>query len=165
MTKGDVVRKRRLEMNLTAEQLGEAIGKGRATIYRYESGETPEIPDKIAQKLADVLHLPTSVFRDWLLPVLESLDIEVIFTGNAVLVFDNEQKTQHSYSFAEWNNLNETHGLQQIFEDLKTNSPVLNDEAAAKRTIIDKLSALPLEQLQALEKIADTVLSLRGDKT
>jgi len=46
---GDRINKRRKELKLSADQsadqLGELLGKNRATIYRYESSEIENIPN------------------------------------------------------------------------------------------------------------------------
>ncbi len=55
MTPGEKIKKRRLELNIQVEELAEAIGKSRATVYRYENGFIDDIPINILKKIADVL--------------------------------------------------------------------------------------------------------------
>lgn len=55
MTIGDRIKKRRLELNIQPDEIAEAIGKSRATIYRYEGGYVEDIPIGILKKIADIL--------------------------------------------------------------------------------------------------------------
>ena len=40
MNTGDRIKQRRIALGLTVDELAEKIGKSRATIYRYENGDT-----------------------------------------------------------------------------------------------------------------------------
>lgn len=61
----DLVKKRRLELNLTMEELGNRVGVSKATIQRYESGEIQNVKrDKIA-KLAKALEVSPAYLMDW----------------------------------------------------------------------------------------------------
>lgn len=54
MRTGERIKTLRQQMNISADYLGEIIGKNRATIYRYENGSIDDIPISIIKKLADV---------------------------------------------------------------------------------------------------------------
>ena len=61
---GDTIKHRRLELNLTLEQVGEACGVGKSTVRKWETGAIKNMRrDKIAL-LASVLHLDPSEFID-----------------------------------------------------------------------------------------------------
>lgn len=60
---GQRLRARRLELGLTAEELAEKVGKHRATVCRYETGEIEEIPVQTVEALAAAL----AVMPGWLL--------------------------------------------------------------------------------------------------
>lgn len=49
------MKRRRLELGLSAEQVATAIGVSRATLYRYEAGDISKIPSKVVEKLSRVL--------------------------------------------------------------------------------------------------------------
>jgi transcriptional regulator with XRE-family HTH domain len=49
------IKQKREELGLSAEQLGEKIGKAKTTIYRYESGFIDKMPSDILLKIANVL--------------------------------------------------------------------------------------------------------------
>lgn len=44
MTTGERIKKRRLEINMTADVLAEMIGVSRSTVFRYEKGAIEKIP-------------------------------------------------------------------------------------------------------------------------
>lgn len=71
MTIGDRIKKRRNELGLSAEQLGERIGKDRATVYRYESKDIKNMPISILTPLAKALN----VTEEWLLGREKSTNI------------------------------------------------------------------------------------------
>lgn len=60
MTIGDRIKQRRLELGLSADQLGERIGKDRATIYRYENNDIKKMPIAILGPLANALNVSES---------------------------------------------------------------------------------------------------------
>ena len=39
MTIGERIKKRRTELGLSVDDIAEKLGKGRATVYRYENGD------------------------------------------------------------------------------------------------------------------------------
>lgn len=49
------IKKRRKELNLTAEKVAEALNVSRATIYRYESAAIEKLPITIIEPLAKIL--------------------------------------------------------------------------------------------------------------
>ena len=55
MTIGERIKRRRMELGLTAEELGERLGKDRATIYRYENGKIKNLPAATLEPLAEAL--------------------------------------------------------------------------------------------------------------
>lgn len=60
LTIGDRIKQRRLELGLSADQLGERIGKDRATIYRYENNDIKKMPISILGPLANALNVTES---------------------------------------------------------------------------------------------------------
>ena len=60
MTIGDRIKQRRLALGLSADQLGERIGKDRATIYRYENNDIKKMPISILGPLANALNVTES---------------------------------------------------------------------------------------------------------
>ena len=69
------IRKRR---GLTQEQLGEAIGESKQTIFKYERGIITNIPLTKIERIADVLGCPPAVLAGWdnAAPVDQAKDIK-----------------------------------------------------------------------------------------
>ena len=65
MNTGDRIKKRRIELGLTADELAEKIGKSRATIYRYENGDIENMPTSILEPLAKVLKTTPADLMGW----------------------------------------------------------------------------------------------------
>ena len=65
MNIGQRIKQRRKELGLTADQLGEMLGKNRATIYRYENGEIESLPIEIIKSIADFLQTTPADVMGW----------------------------------------------------------------------------------------------------
>nr|WP_276925301.1 S24 family peptidase [Faecalibaculum rodentium] len=61
----DRLRKRRLELGLTAAELGDRVGKNKTTIYRYESGEIEKVPYSVMVPLAKALNTTPAYLMGW----------------------------------------------------------------------------------------------------
>lgn len=55
MTIGERIKKRRIDIGLTVEDLASKLGKNRATVYRYENGDIENLPISILEPIASVL--------------------------------------------------------------------------------------------------------------
>lgn len=53
---GERIKTRRKELGMTAEELGDAIGRSRATIYKYEKGDIENLSHTLLIPLAEALH-------------------------------------------------------------------------------------------------------------
>lgn len=65
MTIGEKIKKKRIELGLTADELGAKINKDRATIYRYESSEIENMPVPIIAPLAQALNTSPAYLMGW----------------------------------------------------------------------------------------------------
>ena len=65
MTIGDRIKRRRKELGLSADKLGEKIGKNRATIFRYESGDIENLPIDVLEPIASALHTTPQYLMGW----------------------------------------------------------------------------------------------------
>lgn len=65
MTIGERIKCRRLELGISAEKLGNIIGKNRATIYRYESDDIENLPITILEPLAKALRVTPAELLGW----------------------------------------------------------------------------------------------------
>ena len=59
------IKLKRIENNLTLEELGEKIGVSKQTIQRYENGVISNIPSDKIEKLAYYLETTPSFLMDW----------------------------------------------------------------------------------------------------
>ncbi len=65
MKTGELIKQRRLELDMTMRELSEKVGVSEATISRWESGDIANMRrDKIAA-LARALRIPPAVLMDW----------------------------------------------------------------------------------------------------
>lgn len=55
MTIGQRIRDRRIALDMTVDELADKLGKNRATVYRYESGNIKDLPTSILEPLASIL--------------------------------------------------------------------------------------------------------------
>lgn len=60
---GRLIKRLREQAGWTLEQLGQAIGRDKATVWRYEQGEI-EIPPKVLRRIARVFNVPERIFED-----------------------------------------------------------------------------------------------------
>lgn len=65
MTIGDKIKLKRIEKELTLEELGKMIGVSRATIQRYESGVIAGIPSDKIEMIADILKVSPAYLMGW----------------------------------------------------------------------------------------------------
>lgn len=65
MTIGERVKARRLELGLSVDEVANALGKNRATIYRYESNEIEKLPTTVLEPLANVLGVSPGYLMGW----------------------------------------------------------------------------------------------------
>lgn len=65
MNIGDKIKQRRLELDLSVDELAKKINKNRATIYRYENNEIENLPLSTLEPLADALETTPAYLMGW----------------------------------------------------------------------------------------------------
>lgn len=65
MTVYERIKTRRKELGLSADDVAQALGVSRATIYRYESAEVEKVPITVLEPLARVLQTTPSYLMGW----------------------------------------------------------------------------------------------------
>lgn len=65
MNIGERIKNRRKELKMSADKLGELIGKDRSTVYRYEAGEIENMPVGIIAKIAKALDVSPIYLMGW----------------------------------------------------------------------------------------------------
>lgn len=68
MNIGQKIKARRLALGLSADELGQLIGKNRATIYRYENNDIENLPTTALEPLAKALGVSPSYLMGWSSP-------------------------------------------------------------------------------------------------
>lgn len=61
----EIIKQRRKELGLTADQVADALGVSRATVYRYESKDIEKVPITVMVPLAKVLHCSPGYLMGW----------------------------------------------------------------------------------------------------
>lgn len=65
MTIGKRIKNRRVELGLSVDQVADALGKNRATVYRYESDEIENLPTNVLEPLAKALRTTPAYLMGW----------------------------------------------------------------------------------------------------
>lgn len=74
MNVGEKIRYLRIKNDMSVDDLAKAIGKNRATIYRYENGDIDNMPYKVIEPIAKALNVLPSYFFD----TKDDIDIETV---------------------------------------------------------------------------------------
>ena len=65
MNIGKRIKQRRKELGMSADKLGEMLGKDRSTIFRYEKGDIENLPLDILQPIAKALATTPQYLMGW----------------------------------------------------------------------------------------------------
>lgn len=65
MNVGKRIKERRLELNMTVEELANRLNKNRTTVYRYEKGDIENLPMDILGPLAEALETTPAYLMGW----------------------------------------------------------------------------------------------------
>ena len=72
---GKQMKKRRKQLNMSADELAEKLGVSRSTIFRYEKGDIDKVPADHIEKLAKALRTTPAYLMGW----EESLETDTDF--------------------------------------------------------------------------------------
>ena len=65
MTIGERIKRRRKELGMSADKLGDILGKDRSTIFRYEKGDIENLPLDILKPIAEALMTTPQYLMGW----------------------------------------------------------------------------------------------------
>ena len=82
MTIYERIKARRKELALTADEVANALGISRATVYRYESSEIEKLPITILEPLAKVLKTTPSYLMGW-------SDVQTVYEPKKEILISN----------------------------------------------------------------------------
>lgn len=92
MNIGERIKKRRIELGLSVDDIAKQIGKNRATIYRYESSEIEDLPTSILEPLSKALHTTPAVLMGWEEKPKGCILLKYDYTGtNSEIELNNEE--------------------------------------------------------------------------
>lgn len=97
MKTGDRIKKRRLELGYSVDQLAEKINKNRATIYRYENNDIGNLPASVLEPLAIALQTTPAHLLGWSIEQSEN-DLKDIFAENLKSLLKSKRITINKLS-------------------------------------------------------------------
>ena len=65
MNIGQRIKQRRKELKMSADELGQRLGKDRSTIYRYEKGDIENLPLDVLEPIAEALRTSPQFLMGW----------------------------------------------------------------------------------------------------
>lgn len=89
MNIGERIKSRRLELGMTLEDIGVALGVNRSTVKRYEDGDTERISPKTIEKLAIILKTTPENLMGWDAPPIPD---NLQFDGEILVLAREMQK-------------------------------------------------------------------------
>ncbi len=79
MTIGQRIKNRRLELNMSVDEVANKLGKNRATIYRYEKDDIKDLPITVLEPLARVLETTPADLTGWGIDAIKKdIPLEVV---------------------------------------------------------------------------------------
>lgn len=117
MTVGDRIKLLRIARGLSATQLGEMIGKDRATVYRYESSDIENMPVGILVPLAKALNTTPAVLMGW--EENSDLSVEDVELNDYLEELKNRSEMRMLFKLAKGATKEEVEKAVKIIEALK----------------------------------------------
>ena len=65
MNVGERIKLRRKELKFSADDLADAVGVSRSTIFRYEKGDIEKVGPEVLKKIADKLRISPAELMGW----------------------------------------------------------------------------------------------------
>ena len=100
MTIGQRIKQRRLELNLTVDELANKLKKNRATIYRYEKDDIKDMPTTVLEPLANALETTPAYLMGWSDPSLHNMSVKKTINSshvNTIKVSSKEESIIDKY--------------------------------------------------------------------
>lgn len=168
----DRIREERLRKKLSQEELGNLVGIQKSGIAKYESGRVQQISTDRLEALANALGVTKSYLAGTLEQELLALDYKITENNDGGVSVSDYPDYVHSVSYtaSEWRilEMEDVEGFRAISDALNA---VKNEKSlgvsteglsAIKQSLINKIADMDDETVEALNRIADQVLSLRG---
>lgn len=65
MNVGEKIKLRRKELKISADELADAVGVSRSTVFRYEKGDIEKVGPEVLKKIADKLRISPAELMGW----------------------------------------------------------------------------------------------------
>lgn len=104
MNIGQRMKQRRIELGLSAEKLGDILGKNRSTIYRYENGDIENMSIDMLEPIAAALHTTPAFLMGWDVEEIEAISS----IQNDANTYDDAHEAELKELFVEFSKMNIT---------------------------------------------------------
>lgn len=139
MTIGQRIKKRRIELNLSVDELADKLGKNRATVYRYEKDDIKELPITVLEPLAKILETTPADLMGWGDDDIEEpIDIQQDKSIDEIINMLPGRIAKHTYTYSKLNDGNKS--LVDVYTDKILDIQAMTDNipiAAHERTDIN----------------------------
>lgn len=160
MTVGERIKRRRKQIGITADALGEAIGRSRATIYKYEKGDIENLSHTLLIPLAKALRTTPEYllgyeddpedYEDWL------NDAGYVVPDSFYPELDDYDRARKYFEFKKAEEEDALEYKQQLEREHGSNVSILNLQSTVKVPVYGTVPAgVPVEALQDLDGYVD----------
>ncbi len=151
-TYGEIIRRRRRELNMSQETLGNLVGIQKSGIAKHEKGRIVALPPEMAVKFAQALDLSEHLLLDSLATTLRRLGYEPVSAEDgSVALLDGEGKELLRYPEDLWDKLAADNDHRRVLADLRRAVPEALQDDSLRTALHALIDALPEEKLQLLE--------------
>ncbi|WP_312281035.1 helix-turn-helix domain-containing protein [Oscillibacter sp.] len=172
MTTGDRIKQRRKELGLSVSELARALGKNRATIYRYESNDIENLPVNVLEPLARALDTTPAKLMGWYdrePPSQNDLEFEHNIVFNAFLALSEDIIADPKKGCVLVKAICKSSTTYEIIIEIMRNICRLNytqdmSGLYALASISQHLYGLPADACQQLKQYADFLAKTEEDK-
>lgn len=126
MSIGTRIKFMRKKLGYSAEELGELIGKDRATIYRYEKGDIENLPYSVIEPLSNALKVTPAFLMGWqhdsidgyISDIIRNTRISRDFTQEDIVIFSKNKLNLEQVENIENPDLKSSEDLIKIYCDI-----------------------------------------------
>lgn len=103
MNIGERIKQRRVELNLSVDEVASRLGKNRATVYRYENSDIENLPTTVLEPLARILQTTPAYLMGYDAPIKGEPSLEEIITNQTKKLGTTLEKVAEEANVAyEW---------------------------------------------------------------
>lgn len=164
MSLSSVLKNRRKELNMTLLEVAKRVGVSEGTVQRWESGNIKNLRHERIAKLADVLDVSPAALMGW---ENASGETDLGLTAIDIAKWIGADPIEVSAIMGEMsfpNGIDSKAIAKIVAEAQKRKSTLISEDGLddEKRAFIEKLKSMDSETVAALNKLADSIISKRG---